>query len=450
MARHVYRYNRPVTEPHAERSGWTPELCITGRVRPPASKSIAIRSLLAAALADGTTRIRIRSKAEDVRAARELVAALVDVQDCGQDTWEITGRPPQAGGLDVPDGVDVGESGTLARLATAVLAFCGTTGRRQVIRASGSLLKRESRALLAALHEAQVPLELLHTDANRRGWPLAVTSIPPPDVVWLESPASSQEASGLALALAACPGRRVLSIRGPVPSLPYFRLTLAVLERFRARCLSAGSSYGAEGFLVGGGLFAPEIDLDIESDASAAAVALAAACLSGGEMLVEGVGSHSLQGDLRIVEHLAAFGCNARAADDTLHADGSPHRGAQLDLEGEPDLAPVLAAVAGVVALRGLGSSRLTGLGTLDGKESPRLQVLGSALRAVGCIVETDDRSMSIATGPRTTEPLVLDPCGDHRMAFAFALLGLERAGLTVSDPGCVAKSWPSFWSDLA
>ena len=34
-------------------------------------------------------------------------------------------------------------------------------------------------------------------------------------------------------------------------------------------------------------------------------------------------------------------------------------------------------------------------------------------------------------------------------MAFAFALLGLIRPGVLVSDPHCVAKSWPSFWDDL-
>jgi 3-phosphoshikimate 1-carboxyvinyltransferase len=44
---------------------------------------------------------------------------------------------------------------------------------------------------------------------------------------------------------------------------------------------------------------------------------------------------------------------------------------------------------------------------------------------------------------------LVLDPGGDHRMAFAFALLGLAVEGVRVSAPGCVAKSWPGFWSDL-
>ena len=45
--------------------------------------------------------------------------------------------------------------------------------------------------------------------------------------------------------------------------------------------------------------------------------------------------------------------------------------------------------------------------------------------------------------------PVLLDPRGDHRMAFAFALLGCLWPDVLVSDPDCVAKSWASFWSDL-
>ncbi|MCA8979076.1 MAG: 3-phosphoshikimate 1-carboxyvinyltransferase, partial [Planctomycetes bacterium] len=93
---------------------------------------------------------------------------------------------------------------------------------------------------------------------------------------------------------------------------------------------------------------------------------------------------------------------------------------------------------------------RLTGLETLEGKESPRLSVLAEALFAVGCAVETTPGSIRVAPGTRTSGELVLDPRNDHRMAFAFALLGLEREDLRVQNPACVAKSWPSFWTDLA
>ena len=454
---------RRAMEPQQELAGWTPATRISGHVRPPASKSLAIRALLAAALAQDRTRIEGLSDAEDVRAARELVARVTKLQPVGPHGARIDGAP--AGfyaGWRASDGVNVGESGTLARMATAALAFCGTPGERQVIHASGTLLLRESRALLATLEASGVRIEFLHDDPDRRGWPLALTSIEPPAEIVLENAASSQEASALVLALSAWIGTRKLIIRGGLPSRPYFDLTLGVLSAFGAR-FGREQRGDDEVIFVQGPLKAPEGPVILESDASAAAVALAGACLSGGAVTIGDLGGGSPQGDVRIIEHLRAFGCDASATTNQLRASGAPQHGAQLDLSGQPDLAPVLAAVAGVVALRAgtdgidaaSGRSVLTGLETLDGKESPRLQVLAGALRAVGCDVKTTDSSLEIAPGASKSPdaagtPLVLDPRGDHRMAFAFALLGLGREGVRVSNPGCVAKSWPGFWSELA
>ena len=60
--------------------------------------------------------------------------------------------------------------------------------------------------------------------------------------------------------------------------------------------------------------------------------------------------------------------------------------------------------------------------------------------------MDAADDALEVAPGSPTRAPLVLDPRGDHRMAFAFALLGLVRPSLALSDPDCVAKSWPEFW----
>lgn len=443
-----------MTEPHGTTAGWTPATRISGHVRPPASKSLAIRSLLAAALARGRTRLEGLSDADDVRAARTLIGELTGLRSVGASGARIDGSPPGFySGWRPQVALEVGESGTLARLATAALAFCGTPGERHEIRASGTLLARESPALLAALERAGVRVELLHADQSRRGWPLAVTSIEPPEELLLEHPTSSQEASALALALAAWPGSRRLVLRGELPSRPYYDLTLGVLAAFDAR-FGRERRGGDEVLHVVGPLQAPEGAVILEADASAAAVALAAGCLSGGEVTIGDLGGGSPQGDIRIIEHLRAFGCDASSSTRSLRATGKPTRGAELDLAGEPDLAPVLAAVAGVVALRAederTGTSLLRGLETLDGKESPRLSVLADALSAVGCAVERDASSLRVAPGRRTSGPLELDPRDDHRMAFAFALLGLEREDLRVLNPGCVAKSWPGFWTDLA
>jgi 3-phosphoshikimate 1-carboxyvinyltransferase len=189
----------------------------------------------------------------------------------------------------------------------------------------------------------------------------------------------------------------------------------------------------------------------LEPDASSAAVVLAAACLSGGAIVVPGLGPGSAQGDVRVVEHLAAFGCDAGFAPEGLVARGFPARAAELDLAGEPDLAPVLCAVAAGAALRHGARSVLRGLATLPGKESDRLSVLAAGLAALGFEAEAGTDFLTIGPGraARARTGVRLDPRGDHRMAFAFALLGCLRPDVLVLDPACVAKSWSGFWDDM-
>ena len=121
-----------------------------------------------------------------------------------------------------------------------------------------------------------------------------------------------------------------------------------------------------------------------------------------------------------------------------------------MNLAGEPDLAPVVAAIAAAAALGGGGPSVLEGLSSLTGKESDRLQGCAEALRRVGCSVDLDPggRLVVSSQGQRSTD-LLLEPRGDHRMAFLHGLLGLVVPGVRCADPACVAKTWPGFWDDM-
>jgi len=423
---------------------------VRGEWRAIGSKSIAQRAIVCAALASGTTRLVGLPVGDDVAAARRMLAALgVEHHAPTPASLSIVGRPPAWRGGWRAARVDVGESGTLARLAMASLALCSQPGEHVEIHASGSLAKRRSTALIAALERGGV--EVLSS-----AWPLRLRAIGPPTTLTLERPESSQEASALALALAAYPDENELRIEGGLPSRPYFELTRSVLARFGARVerVDDERTDERESWRVRGPLHAPSEPLAIEPDASLAAVALAAACLSGGACTALGLNASSAQGDVRIVEHLRAFGCSTWSAARGLQASGFPQFGAELDLRGEPDLAPVLAIVAAAAALVApSGSSRsvLRGLETLNRKESRRLDVLSSALRAAGWRADADSASLTIDAPTTRLEqaPLALDSCGDHRMAFAFTLLGLLRAGVVVHDANCVAKSWPSFWRDL-
>ncbi len=420
-----------------------------GELRLPGSKSLAQRALVLASLAQGETRIAGLPSGGDVRAALGVLRAVgVEVRELAPAAVSVRGAPPGPHrGWRGTAPLELGESATLARFALAVAGLCGRCEDAFELRASGTLVRRRSDALLAALREAGVQIE-------HEPWPVRLAPIGPPPTVHLRAPRSSQEASALAIALCAWPDESELVVHGELPSEPYFRMTLRELARFGARVEQVSNEPAT--WRLRGPLCAPEAPLEIEPDASLSAVALAAACLGGGEVLARGIRSDSTQGDTRIAEHLRAFGCRASFRRTGLVASGFPQQAARLDLRGEPDLAPVLATIAaGAALVDPVGVSVLSGLETLPGKESSRIETLAHGLREAGWRVEHDERSLRIArgsylAGPELPPPVTLDPRGDHRMAFAFALLGLIRPGVFVREPECVAKSWPSFWKDLA
>jgi len=423
----------------------TPASRVEGTFTPPGSKSIAQRALIAAGLCEGTSEVRGLPGGADVRGCLALVRAWgAQVEAVGEGTVRIRGTRP--GRLAPPDTVALGESGSLARFASAALGLCGPRGRPIRLEASGTLRRRGSEPLFAALVAAGVRVE-----REAAAWPVRLFPAVPPARFELDAPVSSQEVSALWLALSAFAWPHTVAVRGPIPSRPYLSITRAVLERFGVEVIGRPGERGRIEFRVRGPLQAPRGPIEVEADASSAAVALAAACLSGGALEVRGLPPGSPQGDVRIVEHLRAFGCAAYRTEQGLAASGLPTRSATLDLGGEPDLAPVLAAVAAAAALREGATSVLEGLVTLPAKESDRLSVLAEGLRAVGCAVEVGRDSLRIGPGDSAAAAaeVGLDPRGDHRMAFAFGLLGLLRAGVSVRDPECVAKSWPSFWEDL-
>ena len=453
-------------------AGFRADSSVSGAVRVPGSKSMAQRVLAAAAVARGRTRLEGLPGAADVvgalRCARALGARFPG-EHRGDDPLSaallrgggvgtIEGSPPSDDRAPSPWArLTPGESGTCARLFTALAALGRPAGSGAEVVPAGTLEGRASGPLLEALRRAGAGVE---TTGDSDRWPALFTAVVPGGSLELRRPISSQEVSALLLALAAHPGERRLRVLGEIPSRGYVDMTVAVLDTFGGSVRSealASDALGEAGtaFTVRGPLTAPREALSCERDASAAAVALAAGALSGGRRTeVEGVGVGSLQPDLAITRCLEAFGCSSSGSDGRrLVVSGSPTRGAELDCAPFPDLAPVLAALAAYCARRGLGGSRLTGLGTLPGKESDRIEVIARGLRGLGCSVEQGASHLGIgppaAGEERPPGPLQLDPAGDHRMVFFGALLSLFEPDVRCLEPGCVQKSWPGFWRDL-
>ena len=111
---------------------------------------------------------------------------------------------------------------------------------------------------------------------------------------------------------------------------------------------------------------------------------------------------------------------------------------------------PTLAALAPFA----LGTTRIANVAHLRLKESDRLAAMASELRRAGAEVEERADGLVIpgvwAESLPPATPATIDPHDDHRIAMAMALVALRRPNLAIADPGCVGKSYPGFWRDLA
>ena len=183
-------------------------------------------------------------------------------------------------------------------------------------------------------------------------------------------------------------------------------------------------------------------EFDIEPDASSASYPLAAAAICGGRVCVPGLTDQSLQGDAAFCHVLARMGCDVtQDATGTTVSRSGPLRGLAINMVDLSDLVPTLAAVAAFAD----ATTDIYGVGFIRNKESDRLTDLCLELRKAG--VDAQDYPDGLIVQPSQAHSATLATHHDHRLAMAFALVGLGASGIIVEDPDVVSKSWPDFWT---
>lgn len=241
-----------------------------------------------------------------------------------------------------------------------------------------------------------------------------------------------------------------------LPSLPYVLLTTDILAAWGIDAREAPDKHAVDlrsGWWIDPGCPAA-CTVTVEPDASSAAYWAAAATLvPGASWQTPGLSLQSSQPDVRLIAFLRRAGATIPASDASEANSGG------LRVEGPQHLAPVSetscgewpdgSMMAACVAAMLPAPTTLTGLRTLRVKETDRIAALATELGKLGCAVEASDDALTIDPGSRHDEPVVIETYNDHRMAMAFAVLGLVRPGISIRDPGCVAKSYPGFWADL-
>ncbi len=422
-----------------------PAMHAKGVVRLPGSKSISNRTLLLAALADGTTQIK------DLLASDDTHVMLMALQKLGVK-WAQTGESQDyvvhgVNGAFPVHQVDLfmGNAGTAIRPLTAALAV---TGGDYTLHGVSRMHERPIADLVDALNA--IGTHITYTgDAGypplhiQRGRVHAQR-------MQVRGNVSSQFLTALLMAapLMARDQDVTIDVIGELISKPYIEITLNLMRRFGVEV----QRDGWQSFTIAAGqrYISPGI-IHVEGDASSASYFLAAGAISHGPVRVEGVGKDSIQGDVRFVEALEKMGATIRMGDNWIEAESNGAlRAIDADFNHIPDAAMTIA----VAALYADGTSTLRNIGSWRVKETDRISAMAIELRKLGASVEEGEDYLRV-TPPAVIQPAVIDTYDDHRMAMCFSLATLDGAArrgskVRINDPQCVAKTFPDYFDVFA
>ncbi len=235
-----------------------------------------------------------------------------------------------------------------------------------------------------------------------------------------------------------------ISVSTELNSKPYVDMTLGVMADFGISIQR--SEY--QNFYVSRGSYRSLKNYVIEPDASAASYFFAAPAILGGKIRIENISLESKQGDIAFLNVLKAMGCTVHTDTNYIEVIGpcsiSNLKGVDIDMRDIPDTAQTLAVIAPFASspthIHGIASARM--------KESDRVSATCAELTRMGVKVEEFNDGMSIYPCDKFT-PAQIRTYQDHRMAMAFALMGLKISGVRIENPGCVSKTFPEYFEVL-
>ena len=227
-----------------------------------------------------------------------------------------------------------------------------------------------------------------------------------------------------------------IEVEGPRVSQPYIDMTIAMMRAWHLTChVTPEGTYHIPGNQRG-----RLARFLVEPDATAASYFLAAAAILQGKVTIDSLTRDSIQGDIRFVAVLESMGCTVTYDDGSITLQGNRLHGIELDMNDISDTVMTL----GVVACFAEGPTTIRNVAHIRYKETDRIEALATELRKIGAHVKVFADGLTITPGSHRSA--TLETYNDHRMAMSLALAGLVIPGITILQPGCVAKTYPNFW----
>ena len=335
--------------------------------------------------------------------------------------------------------IDIGHAGTTMRFLTSY--FATTPGIEKVLTGSKRMQERPIKLLVDALRSIGADIEYVKNEGSPplriSGKAISTTSVS------LAANVSSQYITSLMLVAPKLPNGLKIVLEGEITSVSYINMTCTLLQR-----VGIDATFSNQSIHV---LPQQNIDaktLTVESDWSSASYHFSMVALAqSADVSLSSYIPTSLQGDSVLVDIYAQLGVAAKFDGHKLQLTKSEKLQSHiaLDLINAPDIAQTIA-----VTCYGLGiSCDLSGLHTLKIKETDRLVALQNELTKLGASIRiTKDSLFLEARKDDIVSDIAIDTYHDHRMAMAFAPLGLN-VPIGINDAEVVTKSYPSFWDDL-
>ena len=336
--------------------------------------------------------------------------------------------------------IDIHHAGTAMRFLTAF--FSVKPDSEVVLTGSSRMQDRPIELLVEALRSLGAEIEYV----NKKGFPPLKITGKKIDFSQVALPAniSSQYISALMLIAPSLENGLEIDLIGETTSIPYIKMTQILLNNLGFKTFFNNNKIKISP--------ADKITLNqwtVESDWSSASYFYSVVAIANAsEITLESYYSESLQGDSDLVSIYNKIGVTTVFNNSSITLSKTPNFALpevlDLDLRNTPDLAQTIA-----VSCFGLGvDCNLTGLHTLKIKETDRLEALKGELEKLGAIISITNDSLELRFSGVINQNISIDTYNDHRMAMAFAPLGI-KVPIVINNSEVVSKSYPGFWEDF-
>jgi 3-phosphoshikimate 1-carboxyvinyltransferase len=423
-----------------------PAKSIAGGIELPGDKSISHRYAMLAGIAEGTSELRHFAAAADCHSTLGCMRALGAEIRIEQDVVQVTGYGPR-GLKQARKALDAGNSGTTMRLLSGILAG---QNFRSTLTGDASLQKRPMKRVVGPLR--QMGAEIIAREDQFAPLEIRGTKL---HAISYEMPMASAQVKSAVL-LAGLFAEGITKVIEPARTRDHTELAL---EEFGVEIEHHGLTTAVRGLSAdnGHGALKARI-LDIPGDLSSAVFFIAAASLfPESSLLIHDVGLNPTR--TAILDVFLSMGAAITTpALRTSHGEvvgdlvikGAVLQGGVLSGDIIPlviDELPMLAAL-GPFTEDGI---EIRDAAELRVKESDRIAALAENLRRMGAQVEERPDGLRVeGRKAGKVHGAEIEPHGDHRIAMAFATVGLAAEGKTIiRDADCAGVSFPTFYDEL-